>query len=253
MLALDVPAVVIDEVPYLTETSAEFESVVQRALDQRRQVAEATPLVLCGSARAVMTRLLVGEAPLRGRAQVEMDIAAFGYRDAAAFAGLPPSVAWGVHAVVGGVPGYMADLLDRTYPRAAGEIEGWLVDVVASVHRPLIHEARAMVELEPGVRDAATYHSVLAAMASGASRTGEIAGVLSRRADAVTHSLRTLERLGFVRQSADLLRGSRPTWQVSDPLLRCYIVLASPHGATTDVSRHDDTSAVDLDRLYHGE
>lgn len=225
LLRLDVPAVIIDELPYLTESAPELESVIQRALDERRTGSTGSPLILCGSARAVMTALLVGQAPLRGRAQVEMDVAAFDYRTAASFAGLPPDVAFPVHAVVGGVPGYMTDLLGGTYPTDPTQIMDWLLDVVASPHRPLIHEARSMVELEPGVRDVATYHSVLAAVTAGATRTGEIAGVLQRRTDAVAHSLRTLSALGLVSRSVDVLRDSRPTWRLTDELLRCYVAL----------------------------
>jgi AAA+ ATPase superfamily predicted ATPase len=225
LLNLQVPAIVIDELPYLTESSPELESVLQRSLDGRRVDAAGPALVLCGSARAIMTRLLAGAAPLRGRAQLEIDIAPFGYRDAAAFTNLAPPVAFGVDAVVGGVPGYLVDLLDRTYPRDADEIDQWLVDVVASPHRPLIHEARALIDVEAGVRDSATYASVLATMAGEATRAGEIAGLLSRSTDAVSHSLATLEALGLVTRIDDVLRRGRPTWHIADPLLRCYSAL----------------------------
>jgi AAA+ ATPase superfamily predicted ATPase len=222
LLQLDTPAVVIDELPYLTESSPELESVIQRCLDQRRRDSTGPALVLCGSARAIMTRLLVGEAPLRGRAQLEIDIAPFDYRDVASFTKLAPPTAFAVHAVVGGVPGYLVDLLDRTYPSGPEDVDRWLTEVVAAPHRPLIHEARSLIDVEAGVRDSATYASILAAMAGGASRTGEIAGLLGRSTDAISHSLRALEALGFVTRSDDLLQRARPTWHIADPLLRCY-------------------------------
>jgi hypothetical protein len=68
--------------------------------------------------------LLVGDAPLRGRAQLELDVGPFGYREAARFTGLRPPVALAVDAVVGGVPGYLVDLLDRTYPEARTRCSG---------------------------------------------------------------------------------------------------------------------------------
>ncbi len=221
-------AVVLDELPYLTESAPQLESILQRARDARRSQQQGVPLVLCGSARAVMTRLLVGNAPLRGRAQLELDVAPFGFREAAAFTGLPPEIAFPVHAVVGGIPGYAVDLLDRTYPEHAQDVERWLVEVAVSPTRPLIHEARSLVELEPGVREPATYLSVLGAIASGATRAGEIAGLLGRSTDVVAHALATLDALGLVTRSDDLLRRGRPSWSIADPLLRLYAALLRP-------------------------
>lgn len=241
LLRLDAPAVILDELPYLTESAPELESVLQRALDERRSegTSAGPALVLCGSARAVMTRLLVGDAPLRGRAQVELDVGPFGYREAARFTGLPPPVALVVDAVVGGVPGYLVDLLDRTYPETADDVLGWLTDVVAAPTRPLIHEARSMVELEAGVRDPSTYVSVLAALAGGATRVGEVAGLLGRTADAVSHGLRTLETLGLAERREDLLRRGRPTWRVADPLLRAYVALFRSRWTLVEQRDHD--------------
>lgn len=222
------PAVILDELPYLTESAPELESVLQRTLDARRRDDRGPALVLCGSAMAVMTRVLVGSAPLRGRAQMELDVAPFGFRDAAAFARLPPEIAFPVHAVVGGIPGYAADLLDRTFPESPRDVDRWLVEVAASPTRPLVYEARSLVELEPGVREPATYLSVLGAIAAGATRTGEIAGLLGRRPDAVAHALAALEALGLAARSEDLLRRGRPSWSIADPLLRFYAALLRP-------------------------
>lgn len=224
----DVPAIILDELPYLTESAPELESVLQRALDARRSERRGAPLVVCGSARAVMTGLLVGSAPLRGRAQLEVDVAPFGFREAASFMRLQPEVAFPVHAVVGGVPGYAVDLLDRTFPEGPHDVERWLVEVAASPTRPLVHEARSLVELEPGVREPATYLSVLGAIAGGATRTSEIAGLLGRGTDVVAHALVTLETLGLASRSDDLLRRGRPSWHIADPLLRFYSALLRP-------------------------
>lgn len=221
------PAVILDELPYLTESSPELESVLQRALDARGPQ-QRSGLVLCGSARSVMTRLLVGSAPLRGRARLELDITPFGFRQAAAFADLPPDVAFPVHAVVGGVPGYATDLLDRIYPDGPGDVERWLVEVAASPTRPLVYEARSLIELESGVREPATYLSALSALAGGATRAGEIASLLGRSTDAIAHALATLDTLGLVARSEDMLRRGRPTWAIADPLLRFYSALLRP-------------------------
>lgn len=220
----DTGLVVIDELPYWTNSAPELESILQRALDRARRSGGAR-LVACGSAQAIMSRLLQGDAPLRGRAQLELDVRPFGFREAARFARLEPDVALPVHAVIGGVPGYAVDLLDNTFPTSANDVQRWLVEVVAAPTRPLVHEARALVEAEPGLREPALYLSVLGALASGATRTGEVAALLGRNSDSLAHALRTIEGHGLVRRQDDVLRRGRPIWQVADPLLRFYAAL----------------------------
>lgn len=225
--------VIVDELPYWTDAAPELESVLQRALDRARR-GGGNRLIVCGSAQSVMRGLLRGDAPLRGRAQTEIHVRPFGYRDAALFAGLPPDIALPVHAVIGGVPGYAVDLLDRTFPAALDEVHGWLTEVVAAPTRPLVHEARALVETEPGVRDPAVYLSVLGAVAGGATRTGEIAALLGRSSDAIAHALASLQRLGLVTRLDDVLRRARPSWRIADPLLHFYAALLRPRWALVE-------------------
>lgn len=120
-------------------------------------------------------------------------------------------------------------LLDRTFPSSGEEVERWLVEVAASPRRPLVHEARAMLEAEPGVREPATYLSVLGALAGGATRSGEIAGHIGRSADAVSHALAALGSLGLVARSTPVIGRSRPTWVIADPLLRFYATALRPN------------------------
>ncbi len=97
--------VVLDEFPYLLTHSPELPSVLQRAIDRSRDGGPPVRLVLCGSARSIMTRLLTGAQALRGRASHDVMVSAFDYRTAAQFWGIPAaSVAFLVHAVIGGTP-----------------------------------------------------------------------------------------------------------------------------------------------------
>lgn len=98
--------VVLDEFSYLVAADAALPSALQRALDERVRRGPSTRLVVCGSALSIMSSLLVGSAPLRGRATVELPVRPFDYRQAAAFQGIAdPRVAAQVYAVIGGVPG----------------------------------------------------------------------------------------------------------------------------------------------------
>ncbi len=81
--------IVIDEFPYLMKATPSLPSLIQRALGPRGFAQQSRArLLLSGSAISVMGRLLGGNAPLRGRASLEMIIRPFGYRDAAAFWGI---------------------------------------------------------------------------------------------------------------------------------------------------------------------
>ncbi len=85
-------------------------------------------LVLCGSALTLMSGLLVGQAPLRGRAQAEVLVAPFDFHQTARFAaldgGLPTALR--VHAVCGGIPGYYVDMLVGDLPAGGGDFDAWV-------------------------------------------------------------------------------------------------------------------------------
>lgn len=119
--------------------------------------------------------------------------------------------------------------VSRTIPVEAADLERWLVEVAASPRRPLVHEARSMLDVEPGIRDPATYLLVLGAIAQGATRVGEVAARIGRPADAVSHALSALLALGLVARSEDVLGRGRPSYQVADPLLRLYAAVLRPH------------------------
>jgi AAA+ ATPase superfamily predicted ATPase len=110
--------IIIDEFPYLMKGSPALPSLIQRALGPRGSAQQSRArMVLAGSAMSVMGRLLGGNAPLRGRASMEMIIRPFGYRDAARFWGISdPGLALLVHSVVGGTPAYRREFVTGDAP-----------------------------------------------------------------------------------------------------------------------------------------
>lgn len=220
-------AVVLDEFPYLVAGAAGLPSRLQRALDAARGRGPRCRLVLCGSTMTVMTALLAGQAPLRGRASTELAVGPFGLSDTARFAGVAadPRLAVAVHAVCGGVPGYYVDMLAGDVPDSVDDFDGWMVRGPLSRTRPLLHEARHLLDDEPRVRDKAVLLSVLAAIADGATTSGAIAGRLGRDTATVAHPLLVLADMHLVARRDDALRAKRPTWQITDPLLRLYVAV----------------------------
>lgn len=230
---------VLDEFPYLVAASPSLPSRLQRILDARRGRGSRARLILCGSAMTIMASLMAAQAPLRGRATTEVSVGPFSYRDAARFVGLQsqPQVAIGVHAVCGGVPGYYVDMLGGDVPDGAADFDAWMLRGPLSVTRPLLYEARHLLDEEPGVRDKATLLSVLAAIADGATTNGAIAGRVGRSSAAVAHPLATLADLRLVTRRDDVLRRRRPTWHIADPLLRFYAVVMRHDWARLEAGR----------------
>ena len=121
---------IIDEFPYLVKPNPALPSLLRREIDSRGRSQGSgshARILLCGSAVSVMGGLLAGNAPLRGRAGLEMVIKPFGYRDAARFWGVTdPGLAVRLHAIVGGTPAYRRQFIrDDARPARVISTTGW--------------------------------------------------------------------------------------------------------------------------------
>lgn len=231
------PLVVLDEVSYLIDADPSLPSLLQRWLDVHGRTGQPLRLILCGSALSIMAGLLVGSAPLRGRASVELPIGAFGYVDARRFHGIEdPIAAVSAYAVVGGVPGYVTDLLDGDLPADRTDLDAWMVRGPLSRARPLLHEAAHLLD-EPAVRDRATYLSVLSAVVRGATTNQQVASAMGRSTAAIAQVMQTLVELELLVRRDDPLRAKRPTWAVADPLLRFWGAVMRPDWARLEQGR----------------
>ena len=223
--------VVLDEFPYLLKASPELPSVIQAAFGPRRaeRLASQSRLVLCGSALAVMGKLLNGNAPLRGRVGLELTIPTFDYREAREFWGIAGRLlATLTHAVVGGTPAYRLEYTRNDVPRSRRDFDGWVVRSVLDPSSPLFKEARYLLSEEMDLRDPALYHSTLAAVAEGHITRGGIATFIGRKSTDVAHPLAVLEETGFLARQEDLLRERRPVWRITEPLVAFYHAIMRP-------------------------
>ncbi|MBG0827688.1 ATP-binding protein [Planomonospora sp. ID67723] len=217
--------VVIDEFPYLIKAHGSIPSLVQRALDPRgwaHRGSEAR-LLLCGSAMSVMGRLLSGNAPLRGRAALELVIRPFDYRTAARFWGIDdPRLAVLVHSVVGGTPAYRHAFVREDVPASVGDFDDWVTRTVLNPSVPLFREARYLLAEEADIREPALYNSVLGSIASGNTTRGGIAGHIGRKATEIAHPLTVLEDAGLITRQIDPFHGRRSSFRISEPLITFY-------------------------------
>lgn len=224
--------VVLDELPYLTRAVPALPSILQAAFAPRSpaRLGSRTRFILCGSALSVMGRLLAGEAPLRGRAALDLVVHTFDFRQAAAFWGLDrqPRLALQVHAVVGGTPAYRRELVADDAPAGPDDFDGWLLRTALNPAVPLFREGRYLLAQEPELRDTALYHSVLAAIAEGRTTRGAIAAALGRQSTDLGHPLAVLEDAGYVLKREDVFRPRRPSWHIVEPIIRFYHAILRP-------------------------
>ena len=221
--------VVLDEFPYLLRGSPELASALQAVYDDVRDesAASGARLILCGSAFAIMSELLSGARPLRGRARLDLVVRPFDFRLSREFWGIEDlDVAFRLHAIMGGTPGYR-DLTDGA-PQSLHELDGWLAATVLNPAHALFGEADYLLREDPRITDRALYHSVLGAVAAGSSTPAAIGAALGRDARSLPHPLDVLQTAGFVRKTDDVLTRRRPSYGVADPIIRFAMLVVRP-------------------------
>ncbi|MFJ8000915.1 ATP-binding protein [Streptomyces sp. NPDC096310] len=238
-----VPLLVIDELPYLLEHSPEVPGILQKLYDDSRARAGATGergsgarIILCGSAMSVMHELLSGSQPLRGRAAMDMRLAAFGYRAARRLWSVEdPAVALRLHAVLGGAPGYR-QLVATGTPDSEASFDTWVVDNLLSPDIGVFTrtETEYLLREDPRITRRTLYYDVLTAVARGASSPAKIGGLIGRERTALAHPLDVLQSSGYLVKEQDMLRGRSTSIKVVDPVIRFNQLVAVPRADLID-------------------
>jgi AAA+ ATPase superfamily predicted ATPase len=231
--------VAIDEFPFLSKASPALPSIIQRELGPAGSGRTSSArLMLCGSAMSVMGSLLAGQAPLRGRASLELVVQPFRHRESAEFWGITdPRLAVLVHAVVGGTPAYRYEFTQGDAPATVEDFDGWVIRTALNPQMPMFREARYLLAEESAIRDPALYHSVLAAIAGGNNTNGGIAGFIGRRSDQITHPLNVLEDCALIAREPDLLRPGRARYRIVEPLITFYEAIMRKRWAELEIHR----------------
>jgi len=218
---------VIDEVPYLLETSPELATVLQAWIDHEARKARLI-VALCGSAQHMMHELAVGaSAPLFGRASVAlkvapMSVAALG--DALGIA--DPVAAVRAYAVWGGIPRYweLAEPYGASLDRGVDEL---VLDPMGPLHQ---EPDRLLAEERPS---AMSLRPLLDAIGAGAQRGSEIAGRLGQPATSLARPITRLQGLDLVRRErpvGETERGSkRSLYRIADPFFRMWFRTVAPN------------------------
>lgn len=228
--------VVLDEFGHIMEADPSIDSTVSTVLGPRGRRAHPgqARVILCGSAIAMLAALTAGQAPLRGRAGMELVMHPHEFRSAAARLGPDPDLelAARVYAVIGGVIGYATDMIDHDLPDSLGDFDRWVAARVLSPAATLHHEATTLLAEDPTLATASPiiHHSILGAIANGSITAGRIAKQLGRSVSGIDPALRRLIAAGFVMRHADPIRAQRPTYTLADPFLQFHYAVLEPHG-----------------------
>lgn len=223
--------VVLDEFGYLLDSVDGIASVIQIAMDPGHWAHghSQVRLILCGSALTTMRSLLGGAAPLRGRAQINVVVHPFRFREAAEFWGLraQPELAFRVNALLGGTPAYRAMVDD--VPLSLDDFDPWVCRRLLDPNEVIFAEGDVLLHQQPELVDPALYFAVLAAISGGAHRRAEIAAVLDRPSSAIGHALTVLEEVRLIERTDDALRSRRPVYTIAEPVIRWHQLVVSPN------------------------
>jgi len=226
--------IVIDEFQRLHGTGAVAK--LQAFWDQAKERSR-LKLVLSGSSVGMMERIgLSHESPLYGRASRILRLGPLPYRAARLFTeAYAEEDRVRTFAVFGGTPGYLALLDDR-----APLIEN-IRRLVLSRAAPLREEP--LVSLSMELRDPSRYIAVLEAVASGATKLGEIADKAGVEHSEVGKYLRVLEReLDLVERRYPLLeegRRGRARYYVKDHFVRFWFRFVFPNTHLLELELED--------------
>jgi AAA+ ATPase superfamily predicted ATPase len=226
---------VLDEFPYLCESSSSLPSEIQRFWDTRAKKTRLM-LVLCGSQVSFMEQEVLAErSPLFGRRTAQRRLEPLAPSDALTFfPKWPLEDRVLAYAILGGMPAYLRRFEDQrslreNLLRECFRPEGYLFDEVQFL-------------LRSELSNPATYNSILAAVARDVDKVGDIAlsvGVDSTHANKYLSTLREMRLVDrdVPLTDPDPLRSRKGTYRIADRFLAFHFRHIHPHAGLVQAGR----------------
>ena len=208
---------VIDEYPYLAQTTEYVSSLLQKLIDEYRGNSKLF-LILCGSSMSFMeNQVLAYKSPLYGRRTSQLKINPFNYLDAAKFV---ENYSYKEKAIVYGLTGGIAEYL--TFFDDNVELKTNVINNFLKTGGRLFEEPTNLLKQE--LRQPKTYNDILFAIAGGASKLNEIATKLNMQTGGLTHYINSLVELGIVAKKTPVLdrKNKRPIYVIKDTMFRFW-------------------------------
>lgn len=219
--------IVLDEFPYLADADPALPSIIQKFWDSGAPGTGNLKLLLCGSMISHMEELLAERNPLYGRKTLVLDLPPLSFRDASQFVARRTAEDKLVTAgVFGGIPFYL-QLLDQ-----GATLQNNIIRLLLTQTGSLVDEPVVLLQSE--LREVSKYASVLAAIADGCTKHGEIIGRVRELSDsrALGPYLEKLERMRLIRivKSMDASPKERDRrYFIADPLIAFWYRFVQPN------------------------
>lgn len=181
----------IDEYPYLAASYPGISSVIQKHIDSCWKDSRLF-LILCGSSVSFMENQVLGyKSPLYGRRTAQFKIRPFTFFEAREMlGGFAPEEQAILYGVTGGVPEYLSRIGNHM------SVDENLISLFFDDNGTLFEEPVNLLKQE--MREPASYHSVIAAIAGGASKLNEISVKTGLESSACSNFMTSLIQIGIV-------------------------------------------------------
>ncbi len=226
---------VLDEFPYLCEANPGLPSLLQRFWDLRGK-RSSLMLVLCGSQVSFMEKEVLAErSPLFGRRTGQRRLEPLAPSESLGFFRTwKRDEALLAYGIVGGMPAYLGRFDERI------TLEENLLREVLRPEGYLFDEVHYLLHTE--LTNPSTYSSILAAVARGAERVGDVAlsvGVDSPTANKYLHVLRELRLVAreVPLTDPDPLRSRRGVYRIADRFVAFHFRHVQPHLSLIEAGR----------------
>ena len=192
--------IAIDEFPYLAGSYPAISSMLQSHIDQCWKDSNLF-LILCGSSMSFMEEQVLGyKSPLYGRRTAQFKLHPFTYFEARQMlSGFKVEEQAVLYGVTGGIPEYLSRIHND-----------WSMD--DNIKKLFFDESGRLFD-EPGnllkqeLQDPSSYHSIITAIAGGASRLNEIATKTGLASSGCSAQIQSLITLGIIKKETPLTEG----------------------------------------------
>ena len=231
--SLSAGALVLDEFPYLVQTSPEMPSIIQKYMDRK----SGAHIVICGSSQRMMQGMaLDSSSPLFGRSREIIKIRPLeaGWL-AKAFKEPDPARCVELFAVWGGVPRYWELATEYKNNDIA------LKELIFNRDGVLHDEPRHL--LMDDMRSAAQPHAILSLVGAGCHRLSEIASRIGKPAGNLSRPLENLIELGYIMREMPFGENARSTkrtlYKINDPFISFWYRFIHPNASLLEKGMTD--------------
>ncbi len=217
--------IAIDEFPYLAASYPAISSMLQSHIDLHWKNSRLF-LILCGSSMSFMEEQVLGyKSPLYGRRTAQFKLHPFTFFEARKMLlGFSPEEQAILYDVTGGIPEYLSRISQKQ------TMDENILELFFDESRRLFEEPVNLLKQE--LREPASYHSIISAVARGASRINEIATKTGLETSGCSNQIASLIALGIIRRETPITEGasSRKTiYRLKDSMFLFWYCFVRPN------------------------